>query len=151
MKIRLMTEADVPAAARLESECMENPWSEKIFRESLALSYYTFLAAEGPDGEIVGYAGLMNLSGEGDVTNIVVSRKVRRKGIGETLLRELMKLGREQGITDFSLEVRKSNLPAVSLYEKLGFAVEGLRKGYYEKPAEDALIMWKHESGAGPV
>ena len=58
-----------------------------------------------------------------------------------------MEEGQKRGISDFTLEVRKSNASAVHVYEKLGFRTEGVRRGYYENPREDALIMWKRKKG----
>ena len=77
--------------------------------------------------------------------NVAVSDALRRQGIAGKLLTEAMRRGREQGISDYTLEVRKSNKAAVSLYEGLGFRTEGVRKDYYEQPREDALIMWKRK------
>jgi hydroxylamine reductase (hybrid-cluster protein) len=59
------------------------------------------------------------------------------------MLEELLRLGAERGITAYTLEVRVSNAPAIRLYEKFGFVSEGIRPGFYEKPTEDAMIMWR--------
>lgn len=61
------------------------------------------------------------------------------------MLAELMRLGRERGVLRYTLEVRTGNAAAVHLYEKLGFVSAGIRKNFYERPREDALIMWTDE------
>ena len=62
------------------------------------------------------------------------------------MLLELIRQGEEMGIADFTLEVRKSNAAAIHLYEKAGFRSEGIRPGFYDKPKEDAVIMWRRRS-----
>lgn len=81
--------------------------------------------------------------GEGNITNVVVAEEARNKGIGTKMLRHLMEEGERNGLGAFTLEVRVSNAPAIHVYEKLGFLSEGIRPNFYEKPAEDAVIMWK--------
>lgn len=146
IRIRPAEEKDLPRIAVMEKLYYSLPWSEKMLRESLHQAQYTMLVAEDcADGEIAGYVTLLNAAGEGNIMNIAVSDALRRQGIAGKLLTEAMRLGREEGICDYTLEVRKSNKAAVSLYEGLGFRTEGVRKDYYEHPREDALIMWKRK------
>lgn len=142
--IRRMREEDLPYVAALEEKCFSVPWSEASLRQSLQDSNYLFLVAE-EDGNVAGYAGLLKVLDEGDVTNIAVERVYRGRGIGSELVRQLMEEGKRCGIRSFTLEVRVSNKTAVHVYEKLGFVSEGIRKRFYERPVEDALIMWKRE------
>lgn len=142
--IRRMREEDLPSVAALEEKCFSVPWSEASLRQSLQDSNYLFLVAE-EDGNVAGYAGLLKVLDEGDVTNIAVERAYRGRGIGSELVRQLMEEGKRCGIRSFTLEVRVSNKTAVHVYEKLGFVSEGIRKRFYERPVEDALIMWKRE------
>lgn len=142
--IRRMTEADLPAVAGLERENFSVPWTEENLKESLRLSTYLFLVAE-EEGKVVGYAGLNRVLDEGDVTNIVISEDFRGRGIGTELTSALLEEGKKEGIQAFTLEVRFSNVSAIRIYEKLGFVEEGIRKRFYEKPVEDARIMWKRE------
>ena len=83
------------------------------------------------------------MAGEGEISNVAVAEKFRRRGIGRKLMEYMLKEAPSFGIGDLTLEVRVSNAPAISLYESLGFHKEGVRPGFYEKPKEDALIMWK--------
>lgn len=143
--IRRMTAEDVSAAAALELECFSEPWSERAYEDTLANENALYLVAEGRDGILAGMCGLLDILGEGDISNVAVREEFRRRGIAERMLSELLARGRERGITGFTLEVRASNAAAIRLYEKLGFACEGRRKNFYEKPREDALILWKRE------
>ena len=144
--IRMMEEKDLHEAAVIEQEVFSLRWTEEMFRESLENENYLFLAAFVPDGQLAGYSGLLRSYEVGDITNVAVAPRFRRQGIGRMLLSSLLKMGEDRGMTDFSLDVRKSNVPAISLYESLGFSTEGVRRGYYACPREDALIMWRHES-----
>ncbi|MBS6396370.1 MAG: ribosomal protein S18-alanine N-acetyltransferase [Clostridiales bacterium] len=143
--IRRMQKEDIPAAARLERNYFSVPWTEEGLQESLDNPAYLFVTAR-EDEQIVGYAGLLQVLDEGDVTNIVVDEAHRGQGIGTRLTEALLVEGRLRGIRNFTLEVRIGNKSAIHIYEKLGFVPEGVRKGFYEKPTEDALIMWKREA-----
>ena len=144
LRIRPMSLVDLPAVLEIEKECFPAPWSERIFRDVLDLDYYHFLTAI-LDGEVAGYCGYIRSFETADIANIAVRGSLRRSGIGEKLLRKLMDDGYRAGVERFSLEVRASNTPAIALYEKLGYRQEGLRRGYYENPREDALILWTPE------
>lgn len=94
-------------------------------------------------GEIAGYCGMWTVLGEGNITNIAVSPSYRRSGVAEALLKELERRARLKDVTIFFLEVRQSNEAAKRLYEKLGYSPIGVRKRFYEKPVEDAIVMSK--------
>lgn len=145
INIRRMNREDVPAAAALERQCFSEPWSENAYLSALANENALYLVAESADGSIAGMCGLLDILGEGDISNVAVREDFRKKGIAERMLSELMKQGRERGISEFTLEVRASNEAAIRLYEKFGFVCEGCRKNFYEKPKEDALILWKRK------
>lgn len=142
LQIRDMLKEDVCVVARLEAETFSMPWSEKSFLEEVGSKDSLFIVVYKED-KLVGYCGFMISWDEGDICNVAVSPEMRRKGLGEQMLLQLMVWGKEMDIEDFTLEVRKSNLGAIALYEKLGFVSEGIRKNFYEKPTEDAVIMWK--------
>ena len=95
------------------------------------------------DGSIAGYIGMLCVLDEGEITNVAVAEGFRRQGIGERLLSSLLQAGRKEGVDSFTLEVRESNSSARRLYRKLGFQEEGIRRNFYEKPTEDAILMWK--------
>ena len=97
------------------------------------------------EGVIVGYAGLWWIQDEGHITNVAVRPGYRNRRIGEGIISVMIDFTSREGIRHHTLEVRSSNEPAISLYKKFGFAVEGVRTGYYLNNGEDALIMWRHE------
>lgn len=125
--------------AALERQCFAEPWSEAALREELGRGI--FLAAV-EDGTAVGYAGCQIVLDEGYITNVAVSPAFRRRGVAERLLTELLERARELAFV--TLEVRASNAAAVALYEKLGFARVGVRRGFYRQPTEDALLMTRY-------
>lgn len=142
--IRRMEVSDIPSVADMEKMYFSVPWSEAGLLESLNMENYLFLVVEEA-GEIAGYAGLSVILDEGDITNIVINERYRGRGLGRELLERLLEAGAGRGANAFTLEVRASNEAAIQLYKSMGFEEEGIRKGFYEKPKEDALIMWKRE------
>ena len=142
MDIRLMNEADVPQVAQVEKLCFSDPWSEKSVASELQNQLALWLVAA--DGETVaGYVGSQTVIGETDMMNVAVHPDYRRQRIAEQLILHLIQQLRDQGSHSLTLEVRASNQPARSLYEKLGFAQVGRRPNYYRNPREDALILRK--------
>lgn len=140
--IRRMREEDLEQVSRLEEETFSMPWSISAFREMVNHpDAYYFVAVDR--GRVCGTCGIRNLAGEGELTNVVIREEYRDSGLGQRLITEALKKAQEAGMQAFTLEVRKSNAPAIHVYEKLGFVSEGIRPGFYEKPSEDAVIMWK--------
>lgn len=148
MKIRELTAADVEAVSRIEQEAFSMPWSPRDFLEMVEADYAYYYVAE-VEGEIVGCCGIRNIAGEGEITNVVVASGFRGRGIGRMLMEHMLTEASYHGIGDCTLEVRVSNTPAIHLYESLGFKSEGIRPGFYEKPKEDAMIMWKRQAAHG--
>lgn len=142
ISIKPLVETYVDQVCVLEEEAFSMPWHRESFMEMIVNKDARYLVALCGN-EVVACCGLRNIVGEGEITNVVTRSDVRGKGIAEKLLIELFRQGYEMGVEAFTLEVRKSNFPAIALYEKLGFQTEGIRKNFYEKPIEDALIMWK--------
>ena len=96
------------------------------------------------NGKIVGYIGSWIVQGEAQITNIAVDPDFRRRGIGESMLKEFESIVKNSlGVAAMTLEVRPSNLSAIHLYEKFGFRSVGRRPRYYVDNNEDAIIMWK--------
>jgi ribosomal-protein-alanine N-acetyltransferase len=95
------------------------------------------------DDAVLGYIGSQTVLDESDMMNVAVSPAHRRKGIAEALVLALADALREKGSAKLTLEVRASNAPAITLYEKLDFKPIGMRKNYYRNPKEDALILQK--------
>ncbi len=140
--IREMKADDVEIVSRIESQVFSMPWSAKDFLEMVEADYAYYYVAE-VDGEIAGCCGIRNIAGEGEITNVVIAPPYRKKGIALKMMEYMLERAAEVGIGDCTLEVRVSNQPAIRLYERLGFKGEGVRPHFYDKPDEDALIMWK--------
>lgn len=132
--------ADIPHIALLERECFSAPWSENALLETMKQENSVFLVAEH-DGEIFGYVGSYHAAGEGYITNVAVSAGMRRKGVGRALICALKEKAKEYAFSFLTLEVRVGNLPAIALYESLGFESLGRRPRFYSNPVEDAYIM----------
>ncbi len=136
-----MTENDIPAVARLEEMIFPDPWSEKVYRETFEQPGVEYVLATDGD-KITGAAGVRNIVGTGEITNVMVLPEYRNQGIAHKMVAEVIERGRRLGAEEFTLEVRAGNLPAIALYESLGFVFEGIRPGYYRNPPEDARIYW---------
>lgn len=139
---RAMTPADVPFISRLEEETFSMPWSPASFLQMIEREDARYYVAE-EDGRLLGGCGLLMIAGEGSISNVAVAPQARKRGVGTGLLRHLISKGDQEGLTAYTLEVRVSNAAAIGLYRKLGFVSEGIRPNFYEKPTEDAMIMWK--------
>lgn len=139
---RRLRAEDVPAVSRLEEQTFSMPWSAESFRQMIEKEDTAYFVAE-EEGKILGGCGLFLIAGEGNITNVAVAPEARRRGVATGLLTYLMSEGDRAGLTAYTLEVRVSNKAAIALYEKLGFVSEGIRPNFYEKPREDAVIMWK--------
>ena len=139
---RRMTPEDVPFISKLEEETFSMPWSASSFLEMISKEDARYYVAE-EDGRILGGCGVLMVAGEGNITNVVIAPASRNRGIGTAMLQHLMMEGDKEGLTAYTLEVRVSNVVAIHVYEKLGCESVGVRPGFYEKPAEDALIFWK--------
>ena len=139
IEIVRMNESHVAAVAELERQNFSEPWPEIAVRSELTNKLSLWLVAL--DGEkVVGYVGSQTVLQEADMMNIAVADTHRRRGIARALVEELI---HRLDAYQLSLEVRSSNAPAIALYEALGFVQVGLRKNYYRKPKEDALILRK--------
>ena len=140
--IRKLTESDVEPLAAIEARSFSMPWSAKDFSDLLKRDYCLYLVAE-VDGRVVGCLGMTDICHEGNIDNVVVDEDWRGKGIAWQMMQEIFVRGARRGVEAYTLEVRISNQPAIRLYEKAGFVSEGIRPNFYEKPTEDAVIMWK--------
>ena len=127
-------------ANNLETD-FDDFWNYNVFKEELTNGNSKYLVAK-IDNEIVGFAGIIPVLDEADISNIVVNKNFRNQKIGSSLLEALIDLAISFNIKIINLEVRKSNVPAIKLYEKYGFEVCGIRKNYYNN-TEDAILMKK--------
>ena len=125
----------------IEARVYPRPWSTSLFLSELSQrATRTYLVARH-DGDTVGYAGMMFLPQESHVTNIAVDPDWHGYKIGSRLLLKIITESLARGSDRLSLEVRVSNSVAQKMYEKFGFSVVGVRKGYYIETNEDAYVM----------
>ena len=144
LDIAPMTIDDIAEVAAIERKIFSMPWSENGFLSSLQSSDTRYLVVR-EKGKLIAYCGYLQSLDEADITNVAVDPAFHNRGVGYQMLRELMRLGEKNGVHRYTLEVRESNVSAIHLYEKLGFAAVGIRKNFYEKPQESAVIMWTEE------
>lgn len=142
MTIVRMKECYVSSVAALETICFSDPWSENSVSSELKNKLALWLVAE-ENGTVAGYIGSQTCGEESDVMNVAVHPDFRRRGIAEALVNALVAELKAIGSHCLTLEVRASNVPAIALYEKMGFSEIGRRKNYYRNPREDALILRK--------
>ncbi len=131
----------IDAIEAMEKQCFSVPWTREMLIKQLPDDMHIFLAAVDDNGEAVGYVGLMNVLDEGYISNVAVSPEMRRQGIGDMLIDELILRARAKKLSFVTLEVRESNLAAQMLYKKHGFTEVGRRRNYYVRPTEDAILM----------
>lgn len=143
--VRRMQAEDLTEVCKIEKDNFSLPWSEKSFAESMERDDTVFLTALIEE-EVAGYIGCYCIAGTGEITNVAVKSTHRRKGIGAKLLEKLYEEGAGLDTREFFLEVRESNQAAIALYSCQGFVKEGIRKNFYQKPVENAVVMWKHEA-----
>lgn len=139
-----MRRADLQEVLDLEEECFPHPWTRGMLEEELRRANGAFLVAHFCR-VLAGYAGVIYIMEEGHITNLAVRGAERRKGVAARLLLRLIEESAGRGIRFLTLEVRRSNLPAIRLYEKFGFTAIGERRRYYLDDDEDALIMWTED------
>lgn len=144
MIIRAMEMRDIEAVTILEAENFSEPWSANSFIEEIRKETSLYIVAY--EGEIlVGICGLVTSFDEGEVLNVSVAKEYRKQGVAYQMLQHLLNVGESKGIKHFTLEVREGNVPARTLYEKLGFVCEGIRPNFYRNPEENAAIYWLHK------
>lgn len=141
VRTRTMVHDDLPLVSDIERRSYDFPWSHGVFRDCL-LAGYTCLVLER-DGVVTGYAILSIAAGEAHVLNLCVDPDYRNQGFGDRLLDEILQRARQSGVEEVFLEVRPSNVNALSLYRKKGFRQVATRRAYYQAKAgrEDAEVL----------
>lgn len=146
MKIdyKLMDASHINGVYNLSKACFSVPWSLDSITYEIENPLAKYVIAENlSTHEVIGYAGVWIVAGEGDITNIAVDPSYRKQGIASGLLAKLFQICKDNNCTDITLEVRASNIAAQNLYKKFNFKEEGTRKKYYSDNGEDAIIMWR--------
>jgi ribosomal-protein-alanine N-acetyltransferase len=132
----------------IEEASFTNPWTREMYLADLdnrGVSYCFLAQDEG--GHVVGFCSVWRVADEIHVNNLAVKPEFRRMGVATALLTHALGEGVRLGARRATLEVRRSNDAARLLYERFGFVVAGIRRGYYTKPIEDALVLWRESLG----
>jgi ribosomal-protein-alanine N-acetyltransferase len=131
----------------VEETSFTNPWTREMYLAELENTgvSYVFVAREAT-GHIVGFCSFWRVLDELHINNLAVLPMYRRRGVASAILGRVFDEARVLGANRATLEVRRSNDAARQLYERFGFAVAGVRRGYYRNPEEDALVLWRDGS-----
>ena len=143
VSVRDMYLSDLDAVVGIERASFPTPWSRASFQSELMENNFAAYSVLDFHGRVVAYGGMWIILDEAHVTNVAVHPDFRGCHLGERMMTGLMERARSLNALRMTLEVRRSNLVAQSLYQKLGFVQLGVRRGYYSDPREDAFIMWK--------
>lgn len=139
LEIKKMLISDLDNISETLTTCFDDFWNYNILKSELENNNSQYIVAKLGEN-IVGFAGIIDTLDQMEITNIVVRKDMRHKGIGNTLLNELIKMSIKNNKNTIFLEVNSNNLFAIKLYEKNGFKKVGLRKNYYNN-TDDAILM----------
>ncbi len=155
-KIRKMTLEDIHQVLEIEHLSFQDPWTREsmeyevskndkaLYLVGVETESRTFGRPEANE-KVVAYAGLWAIFDEGHITNIAVHPDHRGQKKGAILTSKIMEEANAIGVKHFTLEVKTTNMAAITMYEKLGFKTEGLRKNYYQYDNSDAYVMWNRQ------
>ena len=140
-----MEEGDLPSVCAIEQLSFTNPWQENTFRGEIHNHPISFphVIVHKLYKKVIGYILYWHLREEVHINNVAIHPDFRRQGIGEAVLHKVLAQVQSEGAQYVVLEVRPSNVAALTLYKKLGFEFLGARKNYYFMPQEDAVILGK--------
>lgn len=141
-RVEFMKPEHIDQVLSIEEKSFPDPWSRELFMRELENHAATYLVVLHQDDRVVAFAGFWKVLDEGHIMNIAVDPDYRGLGIGDSLLENMINYASVKNIKHMTLEVRESNLAAISLYCKHGFKKAGIRKGYYQD-RENAIIMWR--------
>lgn len=142
----LRSAADLDGVLAIEEASFTNPWTREMYLADLArpADAFCFIARDA-NGSVVGFCSFWRVADEIHINNLAVAPASRRSGVASALLTRVLEEGGRLGARAATLEVRRSNEPALRLYARFDFAVGGVRRNYYTSPSEDALILWRRD------
>lgn len=143
LKLRRLRGRDLDRVCEIEEEVFPMPWSRSSFESEVEDASTAFHWVAERNGELVGYIVSWLVEDELHIGNLAVAPGLRRRGIGRALLSHCLGRAIERGLAHATLEVRASNVPAMTLYETAGFRPVAIRKRYYSDSGEDAIVMLK--------
>jgi ribosomal-protein-alanine N-acetyltransferase len=135
-----VVEADLPRLMEIEAAGFLHPWSEPLLRAEMSHAWSRQVAAAA-GGRLLGYIIFWLVHDEVHVLNVATAPEARRQGVARALMDEAVAVGRARGARLSTLEVRRSNAPAITLYRSLGYREVGVRPRYYAEEGEDAIVM----------
>lgn len=145
MLIRNMVIADISAIVDLEKELFSSsPWNEADFLYELTQSSVSVNLVIEIENKVIGYVGMWLLGDQTQITTLGISKAYQQKGYARKLMEKAEQITKEKQYPCISLEVRVSNIPAITLYKKLGYKEVAVRKNYYQDTHEDAYLMLKN-------
>lgn len=144
LRFRRMLPEDLDRVVDIERDGFRHPWSRDLIARELSHAWSTTLLATAPgaaDEVILGFIVFWLVHDELHILNIATALEARRAGVGRALMLEAHEAGRARGARIATLEVRRSNTPAIELYRSLGYRQVGVRPNYYADEGEDAIVM----------
>jgi ribosomal-protein-alanine N-acetyltransferase len=150
VSVRHAIGTDLEPVGAIERVSFSDPWSVESLASALALPHARFFVAEdagpgrggrGGAAILLGYVVALLYGQEGEIADLAVAPAARRQGVGGVLLDRVLATAMESGARALYLEVRESNVAARALYQSRGFTLVGRRRGYYQRPSEDALVL----------
>jgi ribosomal-protein-alanine N-acetyltransferase len=146
---RGVIDRDLDGILAVDAVTFTNPWTREMYEWEARRSDVSRLYVAYPQagGALIAYCSVWVIYDELHINNLAVHPDWRRLGVARALLDVVLREAGDAGAQAATLEVRRSNAPALKLYEGLGFAVEGVRRGYYTQPDEDALVLWRRPPG----
>ena len=140
---------DVDRIVEIEKDGFKHPWSRDLVERELDHSWSEVLLAaevdapDAPGERVLGYIVFWLVHDEVHVLNVATALEARRRGVGRALMEAAEESGRARGARLSTLEVRRSNAPAIALYRAIGYRQVGVRPNYYTEEHEDAIVMVK--------
>ena len=141
IEIKRLEAKYISDVAKIEALCFSEPWSENAF--SILLGDGAFGMVALLDGVVVAYGGMLFVLDEGQITNIATHPEYRREGLGRMIVEALEREAKTLGLSELFLEVREQNVAARKLYSSCGWEEIGVRKNFYSKPTDNAVLMKK--------
>ncbi len=142
MTIRTAQPDDLRAIVNLARRTLQaSQWTEEQFAKTLKENSHRTVWVDCRESTVTGFLIASEIASEWEIENIVIDPTSQRMNIATMLVQELIRKASEQNGRCVYLEVRSQNIPALSLYRKIGFVLVGLRKDYYSNPQDDALLF----------
>jgi [ribosomal protein S18]-alanine N-acetyltransferase len=148
----LTSPSQIDDVLAVEQASFTNPWTREMYLSELenrGLSF-CFLARDDA-GRVIGFCSFWRVLDELHINNLAVLPTFRRAGVASALLTRVLLEGQKLRTRRATLEVRRSNDAARLLYERFGFSLAGVRRGYYTNPIEDALVLWRETDHASQI